>query len=214
MLLSEEMRRYIFLIFLSAFFSSACKSIPVKLHTAAAEPSVSVGHLRRASAQSGKNADPYPETVLTEREGCVETSYEILAEGSYGAEFVTAVIENQADLDKLYSLLHGRADDAPKIDFKRKKVIAVCAGRFNTGGYGIRLHSAVYTKDGLETVFTISVPSPSQMVTQAFTTPYLIIGIDTHPSERVSVAVRRLEGVKLGGSSYETEITDRARSAR
>ncbi|MFC2387987.1 dentilisin complex subunit PrcB [Treponema socranskii] len=214
MLLSEEMRRYIFLIFLSAFFSSACKSIPVKLHTAAAEPSVSVGQLRRASAQSGKNADPYPETVLTEREGCVETSYEILAEGSYGAEFVTAVIENQADLDKLYSLLHGRADDAPKIDFKRKKVIAVCAGRFNTGGYGIRLHSAVYTKDGLETVFTISVPSPSQMVTQAFTTPYLIIGIDTHPSERVSVAVRRLEGVKLGGSSYETEITDRARSAR
>lgn len=194
MLLSEEMRRYIFLIFLSAFFSSACKSIPVKLHTAAAEPSVSVGHLRRASAQSGKNADPYPETVLTEREGCVETSYEILAEGSYGAEFVTAVIENQADLDKLYSLLHGRADDAPKIDFKRKKVIAVCAGRFNTGGYGIRLHSAVYTKDGLETVFTISVPSPSQMVTQAFTTPYLIISIDVSPSERVSVAVRRFEG--------------------
>ena len=214
MLLSEEMRRYIFLIFLSAFFSSACKSIPVKLHTAAAEPSVSVGHLRRASAQSDKNADPETETVLTERKGCVETSYEILAEGSYGAEFVTAVIENQADLDKLYSLLHGRADDAPKIDFKRKKVIAVCAGRFNTGGYGIRLHSAVYTKDGLETVFAISAPSPSQMVTQAFTTPYLIIGIDTHPSERVSVAVRRLEGVKLGGSSYETEITDRARSAR
>lgn len=212
MLLSEEMRRYIFLIFLSAFFSSACKSIPVKLHTAAAEPSVSVGHLRRASVQSGKNADP--ETVLTEREGCVEASYEILAEGSYGAEFVTAVIENQADLDKLYSLLHGRADDSPKIDFKRKKVIAVCAGRFNTGGYGIRLHSAVYTKDGLETVFAISAPSPSQMVTQAFTTPYLIIGIDTHPSERVSVAVRQLEGVKLGGSSYETEITDRARSAR
>lgn len=214
MLLSEEMRRYIFLIFLSAFFSSACKSIPVKLHTAAAEPSVSVGHLRRASAQSGKNADPYPETVLTEREGCVETSYEILAEGSYGAEFVTAVIENQADLDKLYSLLHGRADDSPKIDFKRKKVIAVCAGRFNTGGYGIRLHSAVYTKDGLETVFAISAPSPSQMVTQAFTTPYLIISIDVSPSERVSVAVRRFEGVKLGGSSYETEITDRARSAR
>lgn len=214
MLLSEEMRRYIFLIFLSAFFSSACKSIPVKLHTAAAEPSVSVGHLRRASAQSGKNADPYPETVLTEREGCVETSYEILAEGSYGAEFVTAVIENQADLDKLYSLLHGRADDSPKIDFKRKKVIAVCAGRFNTGGYGIRLHSAVYTKDGLETVFTISVPEPTQIVTQAFTTPYLIISIDVSPSERVSVAVRRFEGVKLGGSSYETEITDRARSAR
>ena len=193
MLLSEEMRRYIFLIFLSAFFSSACKSIPAKLHTAADEAPVSVGHLLRAPVRSGKNADLYPESVLSEREGTVEISYEILAEGSYGAEFAAAVIENQGDLDKLYSLLHGRADDAPKIDFKRKKVIAVCAGTFNTGGYGIRLHSAVYTKDGLETVFTISAPEPTQIVTQAFTRPYLIIGIDVSPLVRVSVTVRGFE---------------------
>ena len=192
MLLSEEMKKYILLIVLSAFFPSACKSLSSKSeHTAAAEPSVSVGHLRRASAQSDKNADPETETVLTEREGCVETSYEILAEGSYGAEFTAAVIENQADLDKLYSLLRGRADDAPKIDFKRKKVIAVCAGTFNTGGYGIRLYSAVYTKDGLETVFTITAPEPTQIVTQAFTRPYLIIGIDVSPSVRVSVKMQR-----------------------
>ena len=185
------MRRYIFLIFLSAFFSSACKSIPAKLHTAADEAPVSVGHLLRAPVRSGKNSDSYPETVLSEREGTVEISYEILAEGSYSAEFTAAVIENQADLDKLYSLLHGGAVDSPKIDFKRKKVIAVCAGTFNTGGYGIRLYSAVYTKDGLETVFTISAPSPSQIVTQAFTTPYLIIGIDVSPSVRVSVKMQR-----------------------
>ena len=185
------MIRDIFLIFLSAFFSSACKSIPAKLHTAADEAPVSVGHLLRAPVRSGKNADLYPESVLSEREGTVEISYEILAEGSYGAEFAAAVIENQGDLDKLYSLLHGRAADAPKIDFKRKKVIAVCAGTFNTGGYGIRLYSAVYTKDGLETVFTISAPSPSQIVTQAFTTPYLIIGIDVSPSVRVSVKIQR-----------------------
>ena len=193
MLLSEEMRRYIFLIFLSAFFSSACKSIPAKLHTAEDEAPVSVGHLLRAPVRSDKNSDLYPETVLSEREGTVETSYEILAEGSYGAEFTAAVIENQADLDKLYSLLHGGAVDSPKIDFKRKKVIAVCAGTFNTGGYGIRLYSAVYTKDGLETVFTITAPEPTQIVTQAFTRPYLIIGIDVSPSVRVSVTLRGVE---------------------
>ena len=191
MLLSEEMKKYILLIVLSAFFSSACKSIPAKLHTAEDEAPVSVGHLRRAPVRSDKNSDPDPETVLSEREGPVETSYEILAEGSYGAEFTAAVIENQADLDKLYSLLHGGAVDSPKIDFKRKKVIAVCAGTFNTGGYGIRLYSAVYTKDGLETVFTISAPEPTQIVTQAFTRPYLIIGIDVSPSVRVSVKMQR-----------------------
>ena len=191
MLLFEEMKKYILLIVLSAFFSSACKSIPAKLHTAEDEAPVSVGHLLRAPVRSGKNADLYPETVLSEREGTVETSYEILAEGSYGAEFTAAVIENQADLDKLYSLLRGGAVDSPKIDFKRKKVIAVCAGTFNTGGYGIRLHSAVYTKDGLETVFTITAPEPTQIVTQAFTRPYLIIGIDVSPSVRVSVKMQR-----------------------
>ena len=193
MLLSEEMKKYILLIVLSAFFSSACKSIPAKLHTAEDEAPVSVGHLLRAPVRSGKNSDSYPETVLSEREGTVEISYEILAEGSYSAEFTAAVIENQADLDKLYSLLHGGAVDSPKIDFKRKKVIAVCAGTFNTGGYGIRLYSAVYTKDGLETVFTITAPEPTQIVTQAFTRPYLIIGIDVSPSVRVSVTVRGFE---------------------
>ena len=214
MLLFKEMRRYLLLIALSAFSLCSCRSVSSKSEHTALEPSVSLRPVRRASAQSGKDSDPCPEIVLTEREGRVETSYEILVEGSYGAEFVTAVIENQKDLDKLYSLLHGRADDAPKIDFKRKKVIAVCAGCFNTGGYGIRLHSAVYTKDGLETVFAISAPEPAQIVTQAFTTPYLMISIDVSPSERVSVAIRRFEGVKFGGTSYETEITDRACSAR
>ena len=214
MLLFKEMRRYLLLIALSAFSLCSCRSVSSKSEHTALEPSVSLRPVRRASAQSGKDSDPCPEIVLTEREGRVETSYEILAEGSYGAEFVTAVIENQKDLDKLYSLLHGRADDAPKIDFKRKKVIAVQAGPFNTGGYGIRLHSAVYTKDGLETVFAISAPEPAQIVTQAFTTPYLIISIDVSPSERVSVEIRRFEGVKFGGTSYETEITDRACSAR
>ena len=123
---------------------------------------------------------------------CIEISYEILEEGSYAAEFATAVIENQADLDRLYALLHERSDaSAPKIDFKRKKVIAVRSGPFNTGGYGIKLSSAVYTKDGVETVFLITAPEPDQIVTQAFTNPYLIISIDIPPSKKVFVKMQR-----------------------
>ena len=55
------------------------------------------------SAQSDKNAGLYPDAVSTGREGRVDVSYEILEEGNYGAEFGTAVIENQKDLDKLYA---------------------------------------------------------------------------------------------------------------
>ena len=186
------MRKHILLIVLSAFFLGACKSVPAKLQDSTTAPSVSYGAERFAGAQSDKNAGLYPDAVLTGREGRVDVSYEILEEGNYGAEFGTAVIENQKDLDRLYARLHDRSDrPAPKIDFERKKVIAVRSGPFNTGGYGIKLYSAIDTKDGVETVFLITAPEPTQIVTQAFTTPYLIISIDVPSSKPVFVKLQR-----------------------
>ena len=192
MLLYKEMRKHILLIVLSAFFLGACKSVPAKLQDSTTAPSVSYEAGGFVSAQSDKNAGLYPDAVLTGREGRVDISYEILEEGNYGAEFDTAVIENQKDLDKLYARLHDRSDrPAPKIDFERKKVIAVRSGPFNTGGYGIKLYSAIDTKDGVETVFLITAPEPTQIVTQAFTTPYLIISIDVPSSKPVFVKLQR-----------------------
>jgi len=192
MLLYKEMRKHILLIVLSAFFLGACKSVPAKLQDSTTAPSVSYEAGGFVSAQSDKNAGLYPDAVLTGREGRVDISYEILEEGNYGAEFGTAVIENQKDLDKLYARLHDRSDrPAPKIDFERKKVIAVRSGPFTTGGYGIKLYSAIDTKDGVETVFLITAPEPTQIVTQAFTTPYLIISIDVPSSKPVFVKLQR-----------------------
>ena len=192
MLLYKEMRKHILLIVLSVFFLSACKSVPAKLQDSTTAPSVSYEAGGFVSAQSDKNAGLYPDAVSTGREGRVDVSYEILEEGNYGAEFGTAVIENQKDLDKLYARLHDRSDrPAPKIDFERKKVIAVRSGPFNTGGYGIKLYSAIDTKDGVETVFLITAPEPTQIVTQAFTTPYLIISIDVPSSKPVFVKLQR-----------------------
>ena len=186
------MRKHILLIVLSAFFLGACKSVPAKLQDSTTAPSVSYEAGGFVSAQSDKNAGLYPDAVLTGREGRVDISYEILEEGNYGAEFDTAVIENQKDLDKLYARLHDRSDrPVPKIDFERKKVIAVRSGPFNTGGYGIKLYSAIDTKDGVETVFLITAPEPTQIVTQAFTTPYLIISIDVPSSKPVFVKLQR-----------------------
>ena len=186
------MRKHILLIVLSAFFLGACKSVPAKLQDSTTAPSVSYEAGGFVSAQSDKNAGLYPDAVLTGREGRVDVSYEILEEGNYGAEFDTAVIENQKDLDRLYARLHDRSDrPAPKIDFERKKVIAVRSGPFNTGGYGIKLYSAIDTKDGVETVFLITAPEPTQIVTQAFTTPYLIISIDVPSSKPVFVKLQR-----------------------
>ena len=195
------MRGRIFLrvfIFLSVFTLCTCKAAPQKIALADNAPVISAATFAPQTTvrQTANSAAVYSAQEHQEQAGRIEISYEILEEGSYGAQFGTALIENQADLDRLYALLHGRSDrPAPKIDFKRKKVIAVCAGPFNTGGYGIKLYSAKYTQDGLETVFLITAPAPTQIVTQGFTTPYLIIGIDVPPSTPVSVT---LQGYKSG----------------
>ena len=121
MLLYKEMRKHILLIVLFAFFLGACKSVPSKLQDSTTAPSVSYEAGGFVSAQSDKNAGLYPDAVLTGREGRVDISYEILEEGNYGAEFGTAVIENQKDLDKLYARLHDRSDrPAPKLECERK----------------------------------------------------------------------------------------------
>ena len=191
------MRGRIFLdicIFLSVFTLCTCKAAPEKSAAADNAPVESVATLAPQTPvrQAANSAAVYSAQEHQEQAGRIEVAYEILEEGSYGAQSGTAVIENQTDLDRLYALLHGQSSSpAPKIDFKRKKVIAVRAGPFNTGGYGIHLYSAKYTQDGLETVFLITAPEPDQIVTQAFTTPYLIISIDVPPSTPVSVKLQR-----------------------
>ena len=196
MLLCNGMKGRIFLdicIFLSIFTLCTCKAAPKKSAAADNASVVSAVTLapQTAARQAANGAAVYAQEHQ-EQAGRIEVAYEILEEGSYGAQFGTAVIENQADLDRLYALLHERSDaSAPKIDFKRKKVIAVRAGPFNTGGYGIKLYSAIDTQDGVETVFLITAPEPGQIVTQAFTTPYLIISIDVPPSKPVSVKLQR-----------------------
>ena len=195
------MRGRIFLdicIFLSVFTLCTCKAAPEKSAAADNAPLESAATLAPQTTvrQAANGAAVYSAHGHQEQAGRIEVAYEILEKGSYGREFAPAVIENQADLDKLYALLHGQlSSPAPKIDFKRQKVIAVRAGPFNTGGYGIHLYSAIYTQDGLETVFLISTPAPTQIVTQAFTNPYLIISMEVPPSTPVSVT---LQGYKSG----------------
>ncbi len=197
MLLCNGMKGRIFLdicIFLSIFTLCTCKAAPKKSAAADNASVVSAVTLapQTAARQAANGAAVYSAQEHQEQAGRIEVAYEILEEGSYGAQFGTAVIENQADLDRLYALLHGHSSPpAPKIDFKRKKVIAVRAEPFNTGGYGIKLYSAIDTQDGVETVFLITAPEPGQIVTQAFTTPYLIISIDVPPSKPVSVKLQR-----------------------
>ncbi|MGI5174505.1 dentilisin complex subunit PrcB [Treponema sp. OMZ 840] len=123
-------------------------------------------------------------------EKTAEISYEVLMSGSNGRGLQTEVVETQEALDKLYGRLYGSDGiRAPETDFKKKKVIAVSAGTFNTGGYAVEPVSITGTKDAVEAVFRVTSPAPDQIVTQAFTYPYIIICITAVQSTRILVKV-------------------------
>ena len=108
MLLCNGMKGRIFLdicIFLSIFTLCTCKAAPKKSAAADNASVVSAVTLapQTAARQAANGAAVYSAQEHQEQAGRIEVAYEILEEGSYGAQFGTAVIENQADLDRLYA---------------------------------------------------------------------------------------------------------------
>lgn len=131
--------------------------------------------------------------TVSAQEETAKASYEVLISGSNGKGQKTAVIENQNELNNLYERLYGAGQiKAPEIDFKKNKVIAVFVGRFNTGGYTVEPYSIACTRDIVEAVFSVRSPAPDQIVTQAFTYPYILIRIAASPSTRISI---KIEGI-------------------
>ncbi len=178
-----EMRPCIFfIVFIGcSMFVHACKTMPEKTEQEQASSPCCV-----FTAQPQKQKDVLHPSG--EKKGSVEVAYEVLVAGNHGKGLTTSVLETQEELDRLYALIYGgKGVKAPKIDFTRKKVAAVFAGPFNTGGYGIKLYSAMQTKNTLEAVFHVTAPGPSEIVTQAFTTPCLIVSMDVPPSTRISI---------------------------
>jgi len=61
------------------------------------------------------------------------------------------------------------------IDFNQEMVIAVFQGQQSTGGYEIEIEKVVRTKENLKVYISETVPDPSDIVTQALTSPYHLI---------------------------------------
>lgn len=128
---------------------------------------------------SHKNAEKIDgvENIIGEDVSCrilIEDYYSSFpyAQGTYVARSFKDVLAISEGNESIINLCE-------KIDFDREALIFVFAGRFNTGGYSIIVDSAKKTRKGeIYVKFSVSFPKTGDIVTQAFTNPYMIVAVE------------------------------------
>ena len=130
-----------------------------------------------------------PEILSSPLPESMQAAYEILIQGNNFKTGLPSIVKSQEDLQTLYSVLYGNSLKAPVIDFSKKAVVIGAAGPFNTGGYSIVPVSAIKTGKIINLVFEVKSPGPKDMVTQAFTYPYVVVSVDAEPDTEIFVEI-------------------------
>jgi hypothetical protein len=73
------------------------------------------------------------------------------------------------------------------LDFEREHLLVVAMGRKNTGGYGLTLVNAAMEGSTLAVVSRVHTPAPDSMVTQALTTPCMVLAVTAGDWDKVVV---------------------------
>lgn len=78
-------------------------------------------------------------------------------------------------------------DSASSLDFQREHLLVVAMGRRNTGGYGLTLTDAAMEGSTLAVTTRVRAPAPDSMVTQALTTPCVVLAVTADDWDKVVV---------------------------
>lgn len=143
-----------------------------------------------ADVISGSTILPEREPVIPGKKNGKLIAYKIIYSGSYinyepsaGCE----VIRSEKDL--ILKLKSMNVNEIPvKIDFDKQAVVFAFAGRFNTGGYGIKVIHAESDGHIAEVFFKVTVPGADVIVTQAFTQPYIAVLVDVDKNVKLNAA--------------------------
>ena len=185
------MRFCVILLFICCVTFLGCKTLPKQ----SAGESHSVPD-DKVPTVSDKGADgnlgssfKNPEILSSQPSESMQAVYEILIQGNNLNTGLPSIVKSQEDLQTLYSVLYGNSLKAPVIDFSKKAVVIAAAGPFNTGGYSIVPVSAIKTGKIINLVFEVKSPGPKDMVTQAFTRPYVIVSVDAEPDTEIFIEI-------------------------
>lgn len=122
----------------------------------------------------------------------IDIPYTVLARGS-NRLVETMIIRSKEAMDKLtqqrcdISELQLKAFS--NINFDKQALVIAHAGTFNTGGYSIDLQSAVFEDACLHLIFTVDAPKPTDLVTQAFTYPYIALVVDVDKTMNITLEI-------------------------
>lgn len=191
MIYLNTMRFCVILLFICCVTFLGCKTLPKQ----SAGESHSVPD-DKVPTVSDKGADgnlgssfKNPEILSSQPSESMQAVYEILIQGNNLKTGLPSIVKSQEDLQTLYSVLYGNSLKAPLIDFSKKAVVIAAAGPFNTGGYSIVPVSAIKTGKIINLVFEVKSPGPKDMVTQAFTRPYVIVSVDAEPDTEIFIEI-------------------------
>lgn len=121
--------------------------------------------------------------------GAGPVSFSVLDQGTAAQAF--AVRKNYAIYDAgefatFWKKVHGENAKVPYIDFSKQYVLAVFAGTEPSGGYSIGVSKVVKSGTQLAVTVTIEKPGISCVVTQALTTPYEFVAVDSSAAMKLT----------------------------
>jgi hypothetical protein len=116
--------------------------------------------------------------------------YRVLESGHYSRykNSSTKIIKNQKELKSLYlshnvGVLPPNGETpyikTPKIDFDTQQVVAFFVGQKSNGGYGVKIDEIDESSDVCTIYYSYTHPSPTSMVVDSITYPYMIIVVNT-----------------------------------
>lgn len=115
--------------------------------------------------------------------GTGDLSMRVLTSGEYGAsqaESPRAIAAKSADeLRTVWQEHIGPNEPLPQADFATESLVILVAGLRRSGGYGIEPRGVTLDGRTLVVDAAIKTPPPGSMTTQALTSPYAVIAVDT-----------------------------------
>ena len=190
MIYLSTMRFCVILLFICCVTFLGCKTLPKQpageFHSV---PDDKVPTVPDKGADGNLGSSFKNPEILSSPPESMQAGYEILIQGNNFKTGLPSIVKSQEDLQTLYSVLYGNSLKAPVIDFSKKAVVIGAAGPFNTGGYSIVPVSAIKTGKIINLVFEVKSPGPKDMVTQAFTYPYVVVSVDAEPDTVIFVEI-------------------------
>jgi len=112
-----------------------------------------------------------------------ELVWEVLAQGNQAVVAegpLYRIVADQSQLIGLWKQAHGAQltlPPLPEVDFRRESVVAIFIGQRPTGGYGVSVTDLLLENNEVYLEVRLTQPSPGAMVTQALTSPWLMLRI-------------------------------------